>query len=340
MKAMMLTGIREMKMREVPDPTIAGPNDVLLRMKTVGVCGSDVHYYTTGRIGSQVVTYPFTVGHEGAGVVEQVGDVVTRVKPGDLVAIEPAMPCWACDQCTKSRPHTCRNLRFLGCPGQAEGCLSEFIVMPEKSCYPVAPTVTPTQAALSEPLAIGVYAVVLAGGLKDKSVGILGAGPIGLSVLCAAKACGVGSLYVTDRLDPRLRLAEHLGAERTFNIDREDPVEALDGRLDFVYECCGKQEALDQAIRLLKPGGKLLIVGIPEVDRVSFSIDLLRRKEIAIQNVRRQNHCTQRALDGIADKTYCVDSFATHRFPFAQTKQAFDLVADYRDGVVKAMVDF
>jgi len=340
MKAMILTGIREMQMREVPDPEITGAKDVLIRMLTVGVCGSDVHYYTTGRIGSQVVQYPFTVGHEGAGIVEKVGSAVTRVKPGDIIAVEPAMSCWECDQCLEGRPHTCRSLKFLGCPGQASGCLSELLVMPEESCFPVPKTMTPTQAALSEPLAIGVYAVQLAGSLQGKKVGILGAGPIGLSVLVAARRAGAGAVCMTDRLAPRLELAERLGASETVNIDERNPAEMWNADLDFVYECCGQQEALDQAVQMLKPGGKLLIVGIPEVDRVSFSIDLLRRKEIAIQNVRRQNHCTQKALDGIADRTLVVDSFATHRFAFDQTKQAFDLVADYRDGVVKAMVDF
>lgn len=135
MKAMQLTGIRQMEMFEVPAPFVTNDTDVLIRMTTVGVCGSDVHYYTTGRIGDQVVQYPFTVGHEGAGIVEKVGKKVTRVKPGDRIAIDPAMPCFQCDQCKAGRFHTCRKLRFLGCPGQAEGCLSEFLVMPETSCF-------------------------------------------------------------------------------------------------------------------------------------------------------------------------------------------------------------
>ena len=142
-------------MMEVATPEITNPNDVLIQMKTVGVCGSDVHYYETGQIGSQVVDYPFAVGHEGAGVVVAVGTAVTRVKPGDRIAIEPAMPCGACDQCLTDRAHTCRALRFLGCPRQAEGCLSEYIVMPEGSCFTVSATTSFDEAAISEPLAIG-----------------------------------------------------------------------------------------------------------------------------------------------------------------------------------------
>jgi L-iditol 2-dehydrogenase len=126
-----------MEMRNIPDPEIKNPNDVLIRMKIVGVCGSDVHYYTQGKIGSQVVEYPFTVGHEGAGIVEAVGSAVTKVKPGDRIAVEPAMSCWECDQCKAGRPHTCRKLHFLGCPKQADGCLSEYIVMPEECCLKI-----------------------------------------------------------------------------------------------------------------------------------------------------------------------------------------------------------
>ena len=137
MKAMMLTGIRQMVMKEIPEPLMVKPNDVKIKMSVVGICGSDIHYYTQGQIGSQVVEYPFAVGHEGAGIVVETGKSVKRVKAGDRIAIEPAMPCWECDQCLAGRHHTCRKLRFLGCPGQAEGCLMEYIVMPEESCFPL-----------------------------------------------------------------------------------------------------------------------------------------------------------------------------------------------------------
>ena len=174
MKAMMLTGIRQMEMKEIPEPLIVKPNDVKIKMSVVGICGSDIHYYTQGQIGSQVVEYPFAVGHEGAGIVVETGKDVKRVKAGDIIAIEPAMPCWECDQCLAGRHHTCRKLRFLGCPGQAEGCLMEYIVMPEESCFPLNRRLIPDHGAISEPLAIGVYAVKKSGGVKGLDVGILG----------------------------------------------------------------------------------------------------------------------------------------------------------------------
>jgi L-iditol 2-dehydrogenase len=343
MKTMQLTGIREMEMFDVPNPELINNTDVLIRMTTVGVCGSDVHYYTTGRIGDQIVKYPFTVGHEGAGIVEKVGSAVTSVKPGDRVAIDPAMPCWECDQCKAGRSHTCRKLKFLGCPGQAEGCLSEYIVMPETSCFPIADNLSLDEAALSEPLTIGVYALKLSQMQRGMNIGILGCGPIGLSVLTAASEYNPGRIYATDKLDYRLDFAKKSGAYWTGNPNKTDIVSAIKQveplMLDMVFECCGQQEAIDQAITLLKPGGKLMIIGIPEVDEYTFPINELRRKEICIQNVRRQNESVHDCLNLLNSRKVDVKPWATHRFKLSETKAAFDLVANYKDGVIKAMID-
>lgn len=343
MKAMLLTGIDQMEMREVAVPVIENDTDVLIKMAAVGVCGSDVHYYISGNIGSQVVEYPFAVGHEGAGVVERIGPAVTNVKPGERVAIEPAVSCGECDQCKAGRHHTCRELRFLGCPGQMEGCLSEYIVMPQECCFKIKDSMTFAQAAISEPLAIGVYAVKQSVAMKGAKVGILGVGPIGLSVLLPARAQGAEKKYITDRIDDRVKIAKDAGADWAGNCDKLNIVEEINavepGGLDVVFECCGQQEALDQAIELLKPGGKLMLIGIPTVDRVSFTIDKMRRKEICVQNIRRQVDCVQDALDMIDDGSIDVDFMATHHFPFEKTKEAFDLVANYKDGVIKAMIN-
>lgn len=333
-----------MEMREVPTPEVVQPTDVLIRMGAVGVCGSDLHYYTTGRIGCQVVRYPFTVGHECAGTVEAVGDRVARVKPGDRVAVEPAVPCGQCDQCRGGREHTCRNNRFLGCPGQLSGALAEYLVMPEPNCFPIRVETSFARGTISEPLAIGVYALRLAALDPGASIGILGMGPIGHSVLLPARQAGFDAVYCTDRIDPRLALAASSGAAYAGNIDAVDTTrEILDREplgLDVVFECCGQQEALDQAVDLLKPGGKLMIIGIPEVDRVSFPVDRTRRAELCIQNVRRQVGCVEEALDLIENRKVDIDPLITHHFGFDQSKEAFDLVADYRDGVVKAMIEF
>jgi len=344
MKAMMLTGIRELEMKEVPDPVLKNSNDVKIKLLVLGICGSDIHYYTNGKIGSQVVKYPFTVGHECAGEVIETGTAVTRVRKGDIIAVEPAMWCGKCDQCLSGRHHTCRTLKFLGCPGQAEGALSEYLVMPENSCYPLSGKLNPDHGAISEPLAIGVYAVSKAGEIKGNKIGILGFGPIGLSVMLAAKAQGAGQIYVTDKIDLRLAIAAKEKATWTGNPLKENIVEIIRQReppgLDIVFECCGQQEAVDQAIDLLKPGGRLVIVGIPEFSKWTLSVDDTRRKEISIQFIRRQIGCVVSSLEMMNNGKIDVSNMVTHRFPFKNTKEAFDLVTGYRDGVMKAMIDF
>jgi len=344
MKALALTALRRLEWIELPSPTLSSPHDVLLQVRCVGICGSDMHYYETGRIASRQVQFPFVLGHECSAVVLAAGAAVRRVKSGDEVAVDPAMSCGTCDQCRSGRPHTCRYLRFLGCPGEAAGCLSEFIVMPESSLYRTYRRLNLVQAALCEPLSIAVYAVRLARLQTGMKVGILGAGPIGLCVMLAARHAGAAGLWMTDRLDYRVAFARQHGADWAGNPDSENVVEtildAVPEGLDVVFECAGQQDALDQAVALLKPGGTLAIVGIPREDRVSFHIDSLRRKEITIVNVRRQNQCVQPALDLVAQGAIQPDFLVTHSIGPDQASAAFEMVAGYRDGVIKAMIEF
>lgn len=344
MKSQKLTGIRRMELYNVPVPEIKKEDEVLIRMTHVGVCGSDIHYYTQGRIGSQVVAYPFSIGHEGAGIIEKVGKVVGRFGPGDRVAIDPAMWCHHCDQCVEGRHHTCRNLRFLGCPGQAEGCLSEYVVMPQDSCFRIPDSMSLEEAALVEPLSIGYYATTLAGKKEPYSCAILGFGPIGMSVFFSLRSKGVQNIYITDKLDYRLEHAKMYGARYTGNPEKKDIVKDILSyeplQLDVVFECCGQQDAICQAVELLKPGGKLVLVGIPETDTIVLPIDLMRRKELVLQNVRRQRNSVVPAIELISGKTMPVASMVTHRFSLDEAKEAFDLVAAYADKVMKAMIVF
>lgn len=342
MLSMKLTGPRAMELCRAPTPAIKSAGDVLLKTAVVGVCGSDIHYYLRGRIGSQQVSYPFTVGHECSAVVAEVGDPDCRVRPGDLVAVEPAMYCMKCAQCRIGRHNTCLDLRFLGCPGQAEGCLSEFLVMPSECCLPVPPNLSPEQAALVEPLAIGLYAARLSALPPGAAVGVLGCGPIGLSVLLCAALGGARAIYATDKVQARLAAAESAGAAWTGNPEKEDVVGAVASReptlLDVVFECCGSQDALDQAVEMVKPGGKLMFIGIPAEPRISFSAERIRRKEICVQNVRRQLGCAVPVMELMASGKLDAGFMITHRFPFEKTREAFDLTAGYADGVIKAMV--
>ncbi len=338
-----LTGIRELGYTKTAMPQIVNPDDVLLKIEAVGICGSDIHYYNEGNIGSQVVNYPFIVGHESAATVVETGSQVKSVKPGEKVAIEPTIWCGECEQCLKGRKHTCLNQRFLGCPGQIEGILKEYAVLPEKCCFPVKEDLPYDLAVFAEPLSVGVYALKLSGiDVSNVNIAILGAGPIGQSVLASAVLNGAKNVYVTDKLDYRLEIATAMGAKWTGNADDPELTNKIieNASFDVVFECCGKQEAVDQAVEILKPGGKLMMVGIPEVDRISFVIDKMRRKEICFQNVRRQNECFQDAIDLIeSDRSY-FQQLITHYFSFDEIKNGFDTVLNYSDKVLKAVVNF
>ena len=342
MKSVALTGLNQMELREVPDPSIQKETDVLLKIEKVGICGSDVHYYETGRIGEQIVEYPFVVGHECSATVKAVGSSVTRVKVGDEVVVEPAAPCHNCQQCAQGRENTCYNVRFLGTPGQGGGCLCEYLVMPEECCFPTNGKIALEQAALCEPLSIGFYAVKRADLSENADVAILGAGPIGLSCMLNAIAAKARACYVTDKIDERVEGAKKGGAAWAGNPNKQDIVKEILQQqplgVDVVFECCGQQEAIDQAIEMLEPGGKLVIIGSPRSDRISLDISKVRRKEIAIINIRRQNECVKPVIDLVTSGKINADFMITHNFPLEQTKKAFDLVTGYHDGVIKAMI--
>lgn len=342
MKSALLTGIKKLEIVDTPAPQLKHDNDVLLKLAAVGICGSDIHYFNEGRIGDQVITFPFSIGHECSAIVEKIGKNVKHLKPGQKVAVEPAISCGHCDQCLSGRPHTCRNLRFMGAPGQYEGCLSEYIVMPGENCFVIADNMPILNGALVEPLSIGAYAVKLSEVKEEKNIAVLGSGPIGLSVLLALRKMPERKIYVTDKLNYRLHRAKELGASWTGNPGETDIVKTISSldplQMDIVFECCGKQDALDQAVDLLKPGGKLMIVGIPEEDIIHFNISKLRRKEITIRNVRRQNNSIPEAIRLAEENPQAAGMMITHTFKLGEAQKAFETVAGYKNGVIKAMI--
>ncbi len=220
--------------------------------------------------------------------------------------------------------------------------MCEYIVLPETSCYPVRDETSFEQATLTEPLAIAVYAVEQSGIPADSTVAILGVGPVGTCVFHVLRTRGVGTVYTTDKREERLSFSRRLSPRWAGNPDREDVVQRIAGfeplQLDVVYECSGDPAAIRQGVELLKPGGTLVIVGIPPVDEVSFPIHELRRKEISIVNVRRQVRCTQKAIDLIEHQRVNLGTMVTHRFPIDKAAEAFSLVSQYRDGVMMAVI--
>jgi L-iditol 2-dehydrogenase len=342
LKAAFLTGLRRLEIREVPQPQIRDDSEVLLRVDVVGVCGSDVHVYREGQIGGLAAQFPWIVGHECAGTVAATGKSVRRLRKGTRVAVDPLISCGQCDQCRIGRRHTCRNQLFLATPGQAPGAMAEYLVIPACCCYPIPDSITFVQAALAEPLSIALHARNLANMKPRQSAAVLGCGPIGLSVLAALRHAGAGRVYATDLIDRRLEMARQFGADWIGSPKRQDIVAEISRAeptgVDYVFECAGQQETIDQGVRILRPGGTLLLVGIPEEDRISIEIHPARRHELTLQNVRRQNDCVREAIDMVADGKVDLDAMATHHFNLGDSQAAFETVCERRDGVIKAII--
>jgi len=216
--------------------------------------------------------------------------------------------------------------------------------MPESNCFPVNESLNPTEAVLVEPLTIGVYSVEMANAdFQNKTIGIFGAGPIGLSVLMILKSMAECTIFCYEPLEYRRRKTAELGATYSFNPLEKDAFEITSEieplLLDIVFECSGQQKAIDDATKILKPGGKLILTGIPPEGRYTFDMDMMRRKEITITNVRRQNHCVEKSIK-LIENGLPAEKMVTHHFSPEATQEAFEMVADYNDGVIKAMIDF
>jgi L-iditol 2-dehydrogenase len=344
MKAVTITGAGKVEVREIPRPEIKAADEVLLRTAVAGLCGSDLHYYIADRVGGEAVPYPVVGGHEAAAVVEAVGTGVTRVRPGDRVAVEPSISCGKCDQCRTGRPHTCRSIKFLGHPGDRDGALAEFFVLPERNLFPIPASMTMAEAMMAEPLSIALHALSMGGATAGPAVAILGTGPIGLLVLLALRAAGATDVYTTDKSEARMEAAAKAGATWWGNPDRGDIVREILARrplgLDTVFEASGDPAAVEQAIHLVKPGGRIVLIGIPLEERIAYPTAIGRRKEIAFFNVRRQNRCLERALLLIENRHLDAARLISHEFSPTDAPRAFDIAAGRKEGVIKATIRF
>ncbi len=345
MKALFLSAPQEFEYRDTDFP-VQPEGWVRVRMRRVGICGSDVHYYMNGRIGDQVVAYPHILGHEGCG---EILDGAGEFERGQPVYIEPAIHCGECDQCLAGRENTCRMLTFLGNPGENSGCMCEEMVMPAKCIVPLPEWMDLDDAVLLEPLCIGCYSVLRSRATKGCSAAIVGAGPIGLTVAVGLNELEPSEVYVSEPVAARRKAAERLGATRTFDPGEEGAgegagaavQEASHGGVDVVFECAGTQESIDDAATMLKPGGTLVLVGIPaDLDRISCDLHWLRRCEATIVNIRRQNRAISHALAALERQRHVRDVFITHHFTPDRAKEAFDLVRRRADNVIKAVLHF
>lgn len=341
MKALVLHGIRDLRVEERPKPT-PGPGQVLARVRAVGLCGSDVHYYTHGRIGDQVLRAPMIVGHEGAGEVAELGAGVTDLAVGQRVAIEPALSCGHCEFCETGRQNLCPKVKFCSTPPN-DGLMVEYVAVARHQCAPLPDAIDFEVAAMLEPLQVSVHASNLIGFHPGETVAVVGCGCIGLGCMEMARVGGAGRIIMTDKLDYRLALAKRLGADETINIDRENPVEAVkrltDGRgADLVFECTNRAAGAPQAYDLAGIGGRVCLVGIPEEDEIVLNTHRPRRKELRVQYVRRSRHALKQAVTLVSGGRLDVRSWITHRMPLDDAAKAFEMVAGYKDNVLKAVI--
>ncbi|MGQ9807896.1 MAG: NAD(P)-dependent alcohol dehydrogenase [Armatimonadota bacterium] len=340
MKAVRLYAPGDLRTGDEPVP-VPGPGEVLLRVRAVGVCASDVHYYNEGRIGDQIVTDPLILGHEVGAEVVEIGPGVSGLSPGDRVAVEPGQSCGKCDPCRRGWPNLCPAVRFFGTP-PVDGALREFVAWPARLCIKLPPGMSFEEAAMTEPMAVGIYAVDLANIQGGEKVAILGAGGIGLSVLQAARVAGAGKIWVTDPLAERCRLALRLGADRAIEGDPEAAALAVrdeSGGPDVVFECAGTNEAVQQAVAVAGFNARVIIVGIPYPDEVYFTASTARRKNLTLIFVRRSRDAVERAIEWARDGRIDLKSLVTHRFPLEETDRALRLARDRADGVVRAVIE-
>lgn len=341
MKTLRLHAPRDLRSSDEPVPAPGG-NEVLLKIGSVGVCASDVHYYEEGAIGDAVVEEPLVLGHEAGGVVAALGPNVTSLKPGDTVAIEPGDPCGACPVCRQGLINLCPYVRFFGTP-PTDGALRQYVAWPADLCVPVPAAMTVDEAAMTEPMAVGIYAVDLAAMQGGETVAVLGAGAIGLSVLQAARVAGASRIWVVEPIASRAQMALAMGADAALTGDPATAIEEIRDQtgqagVNAVFECAGTNDAVRQAVRLATYDGLVVVAGIPYPDEVSFAASAARRKNLTLKFVRRSRNALKRAIQWASEGKIDLKSYVTHRFPLREAAQAIELARDRADGVIRAVI--
>lgn len=335
MRATYLHGVRDVRVGEKSDPQ-RQDNDVLIRVSGVGVCGSDLHYYLEGGIGSACIHEPFVPGHELAGwVVEERPEL--GLARGQLVAVEPAKPCGHCEWCERGHINLCPNVEFLGAPPY-HGAMTETIAVRPDQVFAVPGGFTVEQAVMLEPLGVAIHAMDLAKQRVVESVAVLGCGPIGLCLVQLARLQGADRVYAVDPVDYRRAAGERLGADRIAAhhgaID-----EWTDGRgADLVLEATNAPAGLQYACETARIGGRIVMAGIPDGNEYTLDASLARRKGLNIKFSRRMGHVYPRAIRLVAEGRVDVDSIVTHRFTLEDSGQAFALQSGCRDGALKSII--
>jgi L-iditol 2-dehydrogenase len=318
MKAAVLRAPRDVVVEERPIPQ-AGPGQVVVRVRAVGVCGSDTHYYEHGRIGRFVAEAPLVLGHEAAGEVTELGPGVTRLAVGDRVSIEPGVPDLTCGQCLAGRYNLCPNMRFFGTP-PVDGAFAEYVVVHEAFAHPVPASVGDDAAALLEPLSVGIWACMKGRVTAGSRVLITGAGPIGLVSVAAALAFGATEVVVSDVNPVRLALAEELGATTVIDA-RETSVADLHRPAEVLLECSGHLPAIGEAIRALDRAGRAVLVGMGG-DEVLLPLSVIQERELEVTGTFRYAGTWPRAIALLASGRIDLDRLVTGTYRLDQVQEA------------------
>lgn len=342
MESLVLERKEKLSLRDIDLPETLGEHDVRIALHTVGICGSDVHYYTHGAIGPFVVREPMVLGHEASGTISEVGAAVTHLQPGDRVCMEPGIP----DPNSKATQLGIYNLdpavRFWATP-PIHGVLRPSVVHPAAFTFKLPETVSYAEGAMVEPLAVGMHAANKARIRPGDVAVVMGAGPIGMVTALAALAGGCSQIIMTDVQQPKLDLAGTLGAIRPVNVAKENlraVVDEITGGwgVDIVFECSGNERAAAGVFEPLCPGGTVVFVGIP-LEPIAYSISHGQIKEARVEHVFRYAHVYPRALALMGSGKINVKPLITDVFPFKDSIEAFDFAVHMPPSSVKAQIE-
>ena len=334
-RATYIHGVRDVRTGEETAPEPAA-GEVLVQVAGIGVCGSDLHYYLEGGIGSAHIHAPFIPGHEFAGWIVH-DHPALGLRRGQLVAVDPARPCGHCEWCERGDVNLCPNVEFTGAP-PFNGAMTELIAVDAAQIHPVPDHFTPAQAMMLEPLGVAIQAMDLAHQRVLESVAVIGCGTIGLCLLQLARRAGAEHIYAVDPCAERLEKALSLGAD-TAGRDLTCIEAGTDGRgCDLVLEATNDPAGLQLAVDAAAIGGRAMIVGIPDGNRYALDAAQARRKGLVIKFIRRMGHVYPRAIRLVAAGEVDVDAIVTHRFPLEQADEAFRLQTERRDGVIKSLI--
>jgi L-idonate 5-dehydrogenase len=321
-----------------------GPGQVRIKMARGGICGSDLHYYQDGRIGTIIVKQPLTLGHEVAGHIEALGAGVTGLKTGDLVAINPSRPCNSCKFCRQGQQVHCLDMRFYGSAMRfphVHGAFQDALVTEAAQCFVMPASVTPGEAAMCEPMAVCLHAINRAGSVYGKRVLVTGCGPIGALCIAAARASGAAEIVATDVTDTPFAVARQMGADRCINVARDaaalQAFSADKGTFDVVLECSGNQQALVSAFDVLLPGGIIVQVGLGGA--VTLPINTVVNREFELRGTFRFHGEFALAAQWIGARRIDVQPLITATFPMTDAIAAFELAGD-RSKAMKVQLAF